>query len=720
MLKNKGIPSFFCLAMMVMLQSNSCTSCSGVPSDFNSVVLHATALQITAAGQVTITATVPGDSTGAGVAWTSDAPPSPGTFTSVNTTTATYVAPASVTTQFTVTVTATSIAIPAESKTITITVNPPQPLKITTTTLPNGVLGTAYPAGTQLQATGGAPPYTWIVTTAAATFPTGLALASDGTISGTPTALGTFNFTVQVSDSEAPAMTKNANFTISVTDLLNGNYAFEFSGFNSTGAVVAAGSFAADGLGNITNGVEDVNSILGPPTNHTFTGTYTLTADNRGQIIFTSLAGQPTFDFSIDTLGQHARMIEFDATGVRGSGQLEQQNTSTCGSNTLSGSGATGTNFVIGVAGATKTFPGISPGPIAMVGRFSAEVPVNSSTPGNIDTGEVDINSPQQVVVQSSTFSGTFQTTAQAARCTMSITQALSSMQFSIYPISSTAGLLTEAFVVETDTLTATTPYVTVGKLIQQVGYPFTTPSNSLALPSVAGLSGSVIPSGQAAYLPFVAVAQLNPTGGGGFNMPLVENVGGTVGSFQGGTVISATLNTGDSFGRVDTNLVLPIAPVFYVFGSNAAFCILENINAPVLGIFEPQSKGSAGSFSTALVAGTLVSGTSAPASNATTDFSGFDTLTSTGNTTGTIAGTQDTSTSGANTAAQAVAGTFTLGATGTTDGGGTLTLTAPSAFTGQFFIISPTKIALITTTAGDANPVLIFLGNCESTCEED
>ena len=40
--KNKGIPSFFCLAMLVMLQSNSCTSCSGIPSDFNKVVLHAT------------------------------------------------------------------------------------------------------------------------------------------------------------------------------------------------------------------------------------------------------------------------------------------------------------------------------------------------------------------------------------------------------------------------------------------------------------------------------------------------------------------------------------------------------------------------------------------------------------------------------------------------------------------------------------------------------
>src|SRR5579863_7906015 len=128
MAKRKGFPPIICLVLMVFLQSKSCVSCSGVPSDFNSVVLKATALQITANGQVTITATVPADSTGAGVSWSSDAPPSPGTFTSVNTTTATYIAPTSVPTQFTVTVTAKSIAIPTESKTITITVNPPQPL----------------------------------------------------------------------------------------------------------------------------------------------------------------------------------------------------------------------------------------------------------------------------------------------------------------------------------------------------------------------------------------------------------------------------------------------------------------------------------------------------------------------------------------------------------------------------------------------------------------
>ena len=727
MVKNKGIPSFFCLAILLMLQSNSCTSCSGVPSDFNSVILHATSLTLNAGQSTTITASVPRDNTGAGVNWVftpaAGAPVPPGTFTVNSVTSATYAAPTTaVAAEFTVTIQATSIAFPTEVKTITITIEPTAALKITTTSLPNGTVGTAYPS-TQLTATGGVPPYTWSLT--GGTLPAGLVLNPNGTIAGMPTATGVDNtFTLQVEDSESTPMTAATTagqLSITITNLLTGNYAFEFSGFNATGAVVVAGSFTADGVGTITNGVEDVNSIGGTPKNQTFTGTFTLTSGNRGQLVFASLAGMPTYDFAIDSTGAHARMIEFDSTGVRGSGQLELQNVTTCGSNTLSGAGPLGANFVIGVSGATASVAGFTPGPMAMVGRFTAEVPANNTTPGNIDTGEVDIQYPQTSVIDSSIFSGTFQTTNQSARCLMTLTQSVSTMNFSVYPVTLSAGLVTEAFVVETDALSATAPFVTVGKMVEQVGYPFTTPSNSLSAPSVGGLYGSVVPTGQNAYLPFVAVAQLNPTLGGAFTMPLFQNIAGVSTSFQGAGVISANLNPGDQDGRVDTTLDGSqsglVEPVFYVFGPNEAFCILENLNASVLGVFEPQSTGG---FSTSTIAATFAEGTATPPTSLTTDLSGVVTITSTGASTGTIAGTQDTSASGGNISGQVVTGGINLSATGGTDGTGSLTLTAPTSVTGQFIIVSPTKIAVISTTAGDANPVLLFLGNCESTCGED
>jgi large repetitive protein len=71
------------------------------------------------------------------------------------------------------------------------------PVTITTTSLPDGTIGTAY--SQTLAATGGTTPYTWAVTTG--TLPAGLTLnASTGVISGTPTAAATSSFTVTVTD----------------------------------------------------------------------------------------------------------------------------------------------------------------------------------------------------------------------------------------------------------------------------------------------------------------------------------------------------------------------------------------------------------------------------------------------------------------------------------------------------------------------------------------
>ncbi len=85
-------------------------------------------------------------------------------------------------------------------------------LTVTTLTLPSGVKGVAY--STQLGASGGTSPYTWSVT--AGSLPNGLALSSTGTLSGTPTASGTFSFTVAVRDSSNPALVATAVLTLSV------------------------------------------------------------------------------------------------------------------------------------------------------------------------------------------------------------------------------------------------------------------------------------------------------------------------------------------------------------------------------------------------------------------------------------------------------------------------------------------------------------------------
>lgn len=59
-----------------------------------------------------------------------------------------------------------------------------------------GTVGTAYPSF-QFTATGGTTPYTWTATG----LPAGLTLSTAGLLSGTPTAGGSFNVTVTVTDS---------------------------------------------------------------------------------------------------------------------------------------------------------------------------------------------------------------------------------------------------------------------------------------------------------------------------------------------------------------------------------------------------------------------------------------------------------------------------------------------------------------------------------------
>jgi hypothetical protein len=98
---------------------------------------------------------------------------------------------------YTVTVQATDSLSRAAQKAITINVI--APLDLATSSLPSVVKGAAYTQ--HLIATGGKPPYTWTVVAGA--MPAGLGINSDtGAISGNPTAIGSFSFTADVTDTE--------------------------------------------------------------------------------------------------------------------------------------------------------------------------------------------------------------------------------------------------------------------------------------------------------------------------------------------------------------------------------------------------------------------------------------------------------------------------------------------------------------------------------------
>ncbi len=85
-------------------------------------------------------------------------------------------------------------------------------LRIITNSLPTGAINTFY--SQTLAATGGMPPYVWSVISGG--LPAGLTLnSSSGEISGTPTAGGSYSFTLQVADSEFRRVSKGFIITIS-------------------------------------------------------------------------------------------------------------------------------------------------------------------------------------------------------------------------------------------------------------------------------------------------------------------------------------------------------------------------------------------------------------------------------------------------------------------------------------------------------------------------
>ncbi|MEP7292307.1 MAG: Ig domain-containing protein, partial [Chloroflexota bacterium] len=101
---------------------------------------------------------------------------------------------------FSFTITATDDNEQTGERAYTVTVSEdvvPDIIVVSPAALPNGTVNTAY--SQTISASGGAAPYTFAVTVGA--LPDGLTLASNGTLSGTPTANGSFSFTVIATDS---------------------------------------------------------------------------------------------------------------------------------------------------------------------------------------------------------------------------------------------------------------------------------------------------------------------------------------------------------------------------------------------------------------------------------------------------------------------------------------------------------------------------------------
>jgi len=88
----------------------------------------------------------------------------------------------------------------------------PSPLAVSTTSLPSLAQSATYDQ--TLAASGGTAPYSWSLISGA--LPAGVTLSSSGQITGTPTTMGTSNFTIEVTDSSNPIQTATKGLSITV------------------------------------------------------------------------------------------------------------------------------------------------------------------------------------------------------------------------------------------------------------------------------------------------------------------------------------------------------------------------------------------------------------------------------------------------------------------------------------------------------------------------
>ena len=126
-----------------------------------------------------------------------------GVFSGTPTTAGTY--------NFVVEVSDSNTPVGTATQALSITVAPPV-VTVATGSLPAGQVAVGYSAG--LSATPGVAPFSWSVSSG--TLPPGVSLSGAGVFSGTPTTAGTYNFVVEVSDSNTPVGTATQALSITV------------------------------------------------------------------------------------------------------------------------------------------------------------------------------------------------------------------------------------------------------------------------------------------------------------------------------------------------------------------------------------------------------------------------------------------------------------------------------------------------------------------------
>ena len=416
-------------------------------------ITPSTVQTVTLGGSVFLSATVSNDSGNQGVSWSITPVSGCGALSNQTNTSATFAAPSSLAANCTANVTAKSVA--DNTKQASVSINVLQSASLTINTMPqemnNGAVNLPYGMG--FNVTGGTWPYHYSVSSGSLPPGVDFSATNIGQLLGTPTTQGTYNFTVQVTDSAASPASISQSYAIVISPVptgahnnyISGQYACLLNGFidadQSRWAMLTG--VTADGSGHITSGVFDYNSKAMGMISGSLTGSYSLDATNHGTMSVITTGGTFLYSVSANSVGTApatiATLTEFDdagnsPSGQHGGGVCYRQDSSKFTSANLSG------GYAFGMTGESGGGT-----PRATIGRLSM-------SGGSISSGNVDqING--NTFTSAITFTGTYGVPDSNGRFTMALNTPGGTMTFISYVIDANRALLLSSIPHNTDEL---------------------------------------------------------------------------------------------------------------------------------------------------------------------------------------------------------------------------------------------------------------------------
>src|SRR6266576_2292915 len=463
---------------------------------------------------------------------------------------------------------------------------------------------------------------------------------------------------------------------------LNGNYAFTFNGFRGNTSVssvfAAVGRFTADGASNLTSGELVTNGVgAGASSPQSFTGTYSIAADNRGVMTLNFAGSSAKLAFAMTANG-NAQLIEFDAAGgagTIGSGTMEKADTAAYSTARITD------DYAFGAAG----FDNVN-NRAAIEGRFT------SNGTGTLTNPVADLNGYGTDYAMTFTAANYAVSNSATGQGTMHLAFTFGgtpgSLNFVFYVVNS--GKL---FIMESDAVTTATPLLH-GVVVQQQ-----TPAGGF---SNFSLNGNMVISltgtsncGSGPGVPKAVAGLLTANGNGALSLTYDENYCRAPHSV---TDAAGTYSVASN-GRASI-AIGGYSLVAYMVNSNQAFLFVSDLNV-LFGFGEPQA---AGSFNNSALKGTYAGFTTNPADFGVVVFSGefsADGVTPTGN----ITGAEDIGAASGPVSGAAFQATYSV-TSSPTNGRGIMTITSGTGGTAVIYMISATKFVAV--SQNDPNPAIL------------